>query len=224
MDWTAIALSLRLATVVSVALLVIGPPIAYWLTFSTRRWKFLVESIVALPLVLPPTVLGFYVLVSIGARSPLGRAWEAWTGHGLAFTFNGLVIASILYSLPFSVQPIASSFAQIDRALLEASGMLGAGRLRTFFRIVLPLSIDGIVAAGVLTFAHTLGEFGVVLMVGGNRPGVTRTVSIAIYDEVQALNFDAAHQTALVLLAVSFGALAIVYAIRRKPWAVAPLP
>jgi len=220
MDWTAVALSLRLATVVSIALLVIGPPIAYWLTFSSRRWKFVVESIVALPLVLPPTVLGFYILVALGARSPIGRAWEAWTGHGLAFTFEALVIASILYSLPFSVQPIASSFAQIDRALLEASAMLGAGRLRTFFRIVLPLSINGIVAAGVLTFAHTLGEFGVVLMVGGNLPGVTRTVSIAIYDEVQSLNFAAAHQTALVLLGFSFTALMVVYAVMRKPWTV----
>jgi len=221
MDWTAIALSLRLATLVTIALLLIGPPIAYWLTFSPRRWKFIVDAVVALPLVLPPTVLGFYVLVALGARSPVGRLWEAWTGHGLAFTFTALVIASILYSLPFSVQPIAASFAQIDRALLEASAMLGAGRLRTFFRIVLPLSVDGIIAAAVLTFAHTIGEFGVVLMVGGNLPGITRTVSISIYDEVQALNFAAAHATALVLLAVSFGALAIVYAVTRKPWVVA---
>ena len=223
MDWTAIALSLRLATVVSIALLAIGPPIAYWLTFSTQRWKFLVESVVALPLVLPPTVLGFYVLVALGSRSPVGRAWESMAGHPLAFTFEALVIASIVYSLPFAVQPLASSFAQIDRALLEASATLGAGRLRTFLRIVLPLSADGILAAAVLTFAHTLGEFGVVLMVGGNLPGVTRTVSIAIYDDVQALNFAGAHQTALVLLAVSFAALAIVYAVMRKPWAVAPL-
>ncbi len=224
MDWTALALSVRLATVVSAVLLVMGPPIAYWLTFSTRRWKFLVESIVALPLVLPPTVLGFYVLVAIGARSPLGRAWESWTGHGLAFTFEALVIASILYSLPFGIQPIVSSFAQIDRTLLEASAMLGASRLRTFFRVVLPLSLDGILAAGVLSFAHTLGEFGVVLMVGGNLPGVTRTVSIAIYDDVQSLNFAGAQQTALVLLAVSFAALAIVYGTIRRAWAVTPVP
>jgi molybdate transport system permease protein len=146
MDWTAIALSLRLATMVSAALLVIGLPIAYWLTFSTWRWKFLVESIVALPLVLPPTVLGFYVLVALGSRSPIGRAWTAWTGHGLAFSFEGLVIASILYSLPFAVQPIVSSFAQIDRTLFEASAILGASRSRTFWRIVVPLSLPGIVA------------------------------------------------------------------------------
>ena len=224
MDWSAIALSLRLAAVVSAVLLVIGIPIAYWLTFSSWRWKFFVESMVALPLVLPPTVLGFYVLVALGSRSPVGRAWTAWTGHGLAFTFEALVIASILYSLPFGVQPIASSFAQIDRTLLEASAMLGASRLRTFVQVVVPLSIDGILAGVVLTFAHTIGEFGVVLMVGGNLPGVTRTVSIAIYDDVQSLNVAAAHQTALALLAFSFAALSCVYALLRKPWGIAPLP
>jgi len=223
MDWTAIALSLRLASLVSAILLVIGVPIAYWLTFSSWRGKFLVESIVALPLVLPPTVLGFYVLVALGSRSPVGRAWAAWMGHPLAFTFEALVIASILYSFPFSVQPVASSFAQIDRTLLEASAMLGAGRLRTFWRIVLPLSVEGVVSGAVLTFAHTVGEFGVVLMVGGNLPGITRTVSIAIYDDVQSLNLAAAHQTALALLAFSFAALAAVYALIRKPWAIAPL-
>jgi molybdate transport system permease protein len=223
MDWTAIALSLRLATVVSVVLLLLGVPIAYWLTFSRWRGKFLVESIVALPLVLPPTVLGFYILVALGARGPIGRAWIAWTGHPLAFTFEGLVIASILYSLPFGVQPIASAFAQVDRTLLEASAILGASRVRTFLRIVAPLSIEGILAAAVLTFAHTLGEFGVVLMVGGNLPGITRTVSIAIYDDVQGLNFAAAQQTALALLLFSFAALSVVYALMRKPWAVAPL-
>jgi len=224
MDWTAIALSLRLAAIVSIVLLLVGVPIAYWLTFSTWRGKFLLESLVALPLVLPPTVLGFYVLVALGSRSPIGRAWTAWTGHGLAFTFEALVIASILYSLPFGVQPIASSFAQIDRTLLEASATLGAGRLRTFRRIIVPLSLPGIVAGAVLTFAHTLGEFGVVLMVGGNLPGVTRTVSIAIYDDVQSLNLAAAHRTSLALLLFSFVALSAVYALMRKPWAVAAAP
>src|SRR5262245_32123695 len=137
MDWTAIALSIKLATIVSAILLVTGLPIAYWLTFSSWRGKFLVESIVALPLVLPPTVLGFYVLLALGSRSPLGRAWTMWTGHTLAFSFEALVIASILYSLPFAVQPIASSFAQVDRTLLEASATLGVGRLRTFLRVVM---------------------------------------------------------------------------------------
>ena len=223
MDWQAIRLTATLAALVSTILLVIGLPLAHWLTFSRRRWTFLIESVVSLPLVLPPTVLGFYLLLVMGSRSPVGRWWTAWTGHGLAFTFEALVIASLLYSLPFCVQPIASSFAQIDRTLIEASAILGAGRLRTFRRIVMPLSRDGIVAGAVLTFAHTIGEFGVVLMVGGNLPGVTRTVSISIYDDVQSLNMAAAHQTALALLLFSFAALAAVYALMRKPWAVAPL-
>jgi molybdate transport system permease protein len=220
MDWTAIVLSVKLATIVAVILLVIGLPIAYWLTFSRWRGKFLVEAVVALPLVLPPTVLGLYVLLAIGSRSPIGRAWTAWTGHGLAFTFEALVLASILYSLPFAVQPIASAFSQVDRSLLDASSTLGASRLRTFFRIVLPLSIDGVVTGVVLSFAHTLGEFGVVLMVGGNLPGVTRTVSIAIYDDVQSFQYSAANQTALLLLTFSFAVLAGVYALLRKPWAI----
>src|SRR5437763_667224 len=171
------------------ALVVIGMPIAYWLAFSTRRWKFLVEAIVALPLVLPPTVLGFYLLVAMGPRSPVGRAWQALAGRGLPFTFEGLLVASILYSLPFAVQPFGAAFASVDRRLLEASWSLGASRAATFRRIVLPLSVRGIVTGMVLSFAHTLGEFGVVLMVGGNLPGVTRTVSISIYDSVQALDY-----------------------------------
>ena len=220
MDWSAIALSMRLAAVVSAILLFIGVPIAYWLTFSRWRWKFLVEAIVALPLVLPPTVLGFYVLVAIGSRSPIGRLWMAWTGRGLAFTFEALVIASILYSLPFAVQPIAAAFSLIDTSLMDASSILGASRLRTFSRIVVPLSVNGIVTGVVLSFAHTIGEFGVVLMVGGNLPGVTRTVSISIYDSVQSLNYAAAHRTALLLLAFSFIALAAIYGLIRKPWMV----
>jgi molybdate transport system permease protein len=223
MDWTAIALSVKLAALVSTILLVIALPLAHWLTFARRRWTFLVEALVALPLVLPPTVLGFYVLVSIGSRSPVGRTWTAWTGHGLAFTFEGLVLASLLYSLPFAVQPIAAAFTSIDTSLLEASAMLGASPWRTFVRITLPLSIEGILAGVILSFAHTIGEFGVVLMVGGNLPGVTRTISISIYDQVQALQYDAANQTALVLLAFSFLVLAAVYGLRRRPWSVTPL-
>jgi molybdate transport system permease protein len=223
-DWEAMLLSVRLAALVAATLLVIGLPIAYWLTFSTWRGKFLVEALVALPFVLPPTVLGFYVLVAIGSRSPLGRAWTSWTGHGLAFTFEALVLASILYSLPFAVQPIAAAFSQVDRTLLDASSTLGASRWRTFVRILLPLSRQGIVAGGILSFAHTLGEFGVVLMVGGNLPGVTRTVSIAIYDQVQAFNYEAANTTALLLLMFSFAVLAFVYALIRKPWSVTAVP
>jgi len=223
MDWTAIALSVRLAALVAAILLVLALPIAYWLTFSRWRGKFAVEAVVALPLVLPPTVLGFYVLLAIGSRSPIGRLWTAWTGHGLAFTFEALVLASILYSLPFAVQPMSAAFAQLDQSLLDASATLGAGRWRTFARVVLPLSVEGVIAGLVLSFAHTLGEFGVVLMVGGNLPGVTRTVSIAIYDQVQSLQYDTANRTAFALLAFSFVVLAVVYALMRKPWAVAPL-
>ena len=224
MDWIAILLTLKLATIVCAILMALALPIAYWLAFSQWRWKFLVESIVALPLVLPPTVLGFYVLVAIGARSPIGRLWIEWTGHPLAFTFEALVIASTLYSLPFAVQPLASSFALVDRTLLDASATLGVDRLRTFVRVVLPLSLPGVLAAAVLSFAHTVGEFGVVLMVGGNLPGITRTVSISIYDDVQSLNFTSANQTAMALLIFSFGVLAIVYSLIRRPWAVATMP
>jgi len=223
MDWLAILLTLKLSSLVCIFLLFIGTPIAYWVTFSTWRWKFLVESVVALPIVLPPTVLGFYILVAIGSQSPIGRAWAAWSGHGLAFTFEGLVIASILYSLPFAVQPIAVAFSQVDRQLIEASSVLGASRSRTFIRVILPLSINGVITGAVLSFAHTMGEFGVVLMVGGNIPGVTRTVSIAIYDQVQSLDYAAANKTALLLLLFSFAVLSVVYGLNRKSWAVWPL-
>jgi molybdate transport system permease protein len=223
MDWPAILLSLKLSSLVCGFLLLIGTPIAYWVTFSRWRWKFLVESVVALPIVLPPTVLGFYILVAIGSQSPIGRVWAAWSGHGLAFTFEGLVIASILYSMPFAVQPIAVAFSQVDRQLVEASSVLGASRLRTFIRVILPLSINGVITGAVLSFAHTMGEFGVVLMVGGNIPGATRTVSIAIYDQVQSLDYAAANKTALLLLLFSFAVLSVVYGLNRKSWAVWPL-
>jgi molybdate transport system permease protein len=223
MDWGAIFLTVRLAMTVCAILLLIGMPIASWLSFSRWRWKFFVESIVALPLVLPPTVLGFYVLVAIGSNSPLGRWYQSWSGHGLPFTFEGLVIASVIYSLPFAVQPMAAGFSQVDRNLINASSILGASRIRTFFRIVLPLSLGGVVTGVVLSFAHTLGEFGVVLMVGGNIPGVTRTVSIAIYDHVQALDYAGANRMALVLMAFSFVTLSITYSLNRRVWAVWPL-
>lgn len=223
MDWPAILLSLKLSSLVFGLLLLIGTPIAYWITFSRWRWKFLIESVVALPIVLPPTVLGFYILVAIGSRSPIGRVWAAWSGHGLAFTFEGLVLASVLYSLPFAVQPIAVAFSQVDRQLIEASSVLGASRLRTFFRVILPLSVDGVITGAILSFAHTMGEFGVVLMVGGNIPGVTRTVSIAIYDQVQSLDYAAANRTAFVLLVFSFAVLSVVYGLNRRSLALWPL-
>ena len=218
MNWQAIALTLKLATLVAASLLLLGLPIAYWVAFSRWRWKFLVEAVVALPLVLPPTVLGFYVLVAIGARSPIGRAYQQWTGHTFAFSFAGLLVASVLYSLPFAVQPFAAAFASVDKRLLAASSVLGASRWRTFLQIVIPLSWAGILTGVVLSFAHTVGEFGVVLMVGGNIPGVTRTVSIEIYDQVQELNYAAANQTALALLMFSFVVLSFMYALNRRPW------
>ncbi len=222
MDWTAVWVSVRLSFVTMLVLVAIGLPIAYWVAFSTWRWKFLVEAVVALPLVLPPTVLGFYVLVSIGPGSPVGQFWTALTGSGLPFTFYGLLIASVLYSLPFAVQPFSAAFGAVDRRMLEASWSLGSSRADTFRRIVLPLSVRGLVTGMVLSFAHTLGEFGVVLMVGGNRPGITRTVSVSIYDDVQALDYASAAQTSLLLLAASFVILAVTYAMQKSVWAVWP--
>lgn len=212
----SLLLSIRLAACVTAILLAIGLPLAYWLAYSRWRGKFLVESIVALPLVLPPTVLGFYVLVAMGTRGPLGRLWQAAFGHPLAFTFTGLVFASVLYSLPFAVQPLIASFESIDRKLLDASAVLGAGALRTFGRVILPMSIPGVVTALVLSFAHTLGEFGVVLMVGGNLAGSTRTISIDIYDHVQSLEYAEANRLALILLTFSFVVLSIVYGMSRR--------
>jgi molybdate transport system permease protein len=220
MDWAAVALSLRLAACTTLVLCALGLPLAWWLATSRRRWKFLVESVVALPLVLPPTVLGFYILLALGPLSPVGRAYEWLTGGLLPFSFPGLLVASVVYSLPFAVRPFAIAFAAVDRRLVEASWCLGVSRAGTFARVVLPLSWTGILTGVILAFAHTLGEFGVVLMVGGNIAGQTRTVSISIYDEVEALNYAAANQTALFLVAVSFTALAVTYALQRRVWVV----
>lgn len=223
MDWEALWLTARLAAIVAAILLVVSLPLAHWIVFARKRWTFLVEAVVSLPLVLPPTVLGFYLLMAMGTRSPIGRLWINWTGHPLAFTFEGLVVASLFYSLPFAVQPVATAFSQIDPSLREASATLGASPLRTFFRVVLPMSFEGVVAGVVLSFAHTVGEFGVVLMVGGNLPGVTRTVSISVYDHVQALQYREATVTALFMLGFSFLVLLGVYGLRRRPLAAAPL-
>jgi len=222
MDWQAFWLTIRLAVLVSGILVLIGVPIAYWITYSCWRWKFLAEALVALPIVIPPTVLGFYVLLALGPRSPIGRWWQLLTGHTLAFTFEGLLIGSILYSLPFAVQPFAASFASVDPKLMNAAATLGASKFRTFTTVALPLSISGLVTGVALSFAHTMGEFGVVLMVGGNIPGVTRTVSIDIYDQVQASNYSAANQTALLLIVLAFLVLSLVYAMNRRVWAIWP--
>ena len=218
MNWQALATTLELASVTAIILAVISLPLSYWIAFSKWRLKFIVEAVVALPLVLPPTVLGFYVLIALGPRSPLGRWYESLAGHGLPFTFEGLVIASVLYSLPFAVQPIAAAFGSVDRKYIEASWMLGASNMETFFRVIVPQSWAGVMTGIILSFAHTLGEFGVVLMVGGNIPGVTRTLSIDIYDQVQALNYSSAATTSVVLLFISFVILSIVYGLNRKVW------
>ncbi len=222
MNWIAIWVTFKLAALTALILLVVGLPIAYWVSFSRWRWKFLIESVVALPLVLPPTVLGFYILVAIGPHSPFGRWYTDLVGHPLPFTFEGLVLASVLYSLPFAVQPFSAAFDQVDRRLIETSWTLGVSKCKTFVKLIAPLSLAGLITGFVLSFAHTLGEFGVVLMVGGNIDGSTRTVSIDIYDEVQALNYAGAAKTALFLLVVSYLVLLIVYAINRNVWAAWP--
>jgi molybdate transport system permease protein len=207
-DLQALQVSLLLAGATSLSLLIVGLPLGYWLAFTKSRLRLMVEPVVALPLVLPPTVLGLCVLVALGPRSPLGAALERSTGLSLAFTFEGLLVASILYSLPFAVQPFATAFAGVDARLLEAAACLGASPAATFLRVILPLSKRGVLAGLILSFAHTLGEFGVVLMVGGNIPGVTRTASVAIYDSVQALDYAAAFQTSSVLIGLSLVILA----------------
>ncbi len=217
-DWTAIELTFRLAASTTAILLVAGLPLAYWFATTRSRGRFLLEAVVALPVVLPPTVLGFYVLIATGPESPVGQAYEAATGSMLPFTFPGILLGSVLYNLPFAVRPFAAGFASVDRRFVEASWCLGVSRLGTFFRTTLPLSWPAILAGVVLTFAHAVGEFGVVLMIGGNIPGVTRTLSIAIYDDVQALDYASASRTALVLLIFSFLALALASVVGKREW------
>lgn len=216
MNWEAFRLSIELASLTSALLLLLGIPLAHWLTTSPWRWKFLIEAVVALPIVLPPTVLGFYLLIAFGRNSPLGALYERIVGTTLPFTFGGLLVASVLYSLPFAVQPLATAFAGVNPRLVQNSWVLGESRWRTFLRIVLPLSRNGIMTALILSFAHTLGEFGVVLMVGGNISGSTRTLSIDLYDQVQALNQRAAAETAFFLLVLSFLFLSVVSYLNRK--------
>jgi molybdate transport system permease protein len=216
MDFEAIWLSVRLAFLTTLILFVVGLPFAYWVAVTKWRLKFLIEALVSLPMILPPTVLGFYLLVAMGPQSPFGQAYEAVIGRSLPFSFQGLLIASILYSLPFAVRPFIAAFTGVERRLVEAAWCLGVSRIGTFFEVVCPLAWAGILTGLVLAFAHTLGEFGVVLMVGGNIPGATRTVSIAIYDDVQALNYARAGLTSIVLLGSSFLALSVTYLLQRK--------
>jgi|HubBroStandDraft_3_1064219.scaffolds.fasta_scaffold07630_2 molybdate transport system permease protein len=212
----AVWLTFKLASLTAAVLLGFGLPLSYWLATTRFRAKALVEALVALPIVLPPTVIGFYLLMAFGPRSPLGRWFEALFGHGLPFSFAGILVGSVLFNLPFAVRPFTSAFAAVDLRLVEASWCLGVSRTRTFFRLLLPLAWPGVLTGLVLSFAHTVGEFGVVLMLGGNISGVTRTLSVAIYDDVQALNYAAANHAALGLVAFSFAVLSVVYALQRR--------
>ena len=209
-------LSAQLAFVTTVILLLLGAPLAWWLAHTKTRAKPIVQAIVAMPIVLPPTVLGFYLLILLGPRGAVGGWWVSLTGNALTFSFTGLLIASCLHSLPFAVQPLQNAFEAVPRQTLERAWTLGATRLDAFFSVAVPLSVRGFISAAVLAFAHTLGEFGVVLMVGGNIPGETRMVSIAIYDHVETLNYGAAHQLSLVLLAFAFIVLLAMFALNQR--------
>ncbi len=217
MDWQALTLSLRLAAWTTLILFGVGLAVARALAWRRFRGRGLVEAVVALPLVLPPTVLGYYLLVAFGRQSWAGRAFEALTGTTLAFSFSGLLVASVLYSLPFAVQPMLRAFEGVPALLREAAWCSGLSRWQTFCRVEFPLAWPGILTALVLSFAHTLGEFGVVLMVGGNIPGSTRTISIAIYDRVQAFDTESAGTMSLVLLVISFLTIGLVYGLQRHP-------
>lgn len=216
MDWVPVWLTMQLAGVTVVVLLLVGTPLAWWLAFTTSRFRTLVEAVVALPLVLPPTVLGFYLLVALGPHGLVGGPWKQLTGSPLSFTFTGLVIASTFYSLPFVVQPLHGAFESVGTKPLEAAWTLGASRFDAFLSVAAPMATRGFLSAVVLGFAHTLGEFGVVLMVGGNVPGVTKVLSIAIYDHVEVLEYTQAHVLSVFLLTFSFLILTIVYAINRR--------
>ncbi|MDO8828091.1 molybdate ABC transporter permease subunit [Methylophaga sp.] len=210
-DWVAIQLTIKLATIVTILLLLISTPIAWWLAHTRCRLKVVIESLVALPLVLPPSVLGFYLLIAMGTHGPVGQFTEAIGLGTLAFSFSGLVIASVFYSLPFVVQPIHIAFENIGRSYYEAAAMLRAGPIDRFFSIAVPMALPGFLTAAVLGFAHTVGEFGVVLMIGGNIPGVTRVVSVQIYDYVEAIEYGEAHNLAMIMLMFSFVTLLLLY-------------
>lgn len=216
MDWTAFALSLKLAAWTGAVLLPIGLLLSRYLAFRVRRGKALLEAAVALPLVLPPTVLGYYLLVAFGGASPLGRFWTGVFGHGLAFSFDGLLVASVLINIPFAVQPMQRAFEALPDDMREAAWVSGLRPFQTFWRIELPLAWPGVLSAFVLTFAHTIGEFGVVLMVGGGIPGETKTAALAIYDRAQAFDTASAGAMSALLLAVSVAAIALVYGLTGR--------
>jgi molybdate transport system permease protein len=215
-DITALAITLKLALTSTLILLLLGTPLAWWLARTRWRFKFIPEAIIALPLVLPPTVLGFYLLIALGPHSPLNALLTGFGGGSLAFTFSGLVIGSIIYSMPFVVQPLQDAFSAIGRRPMEVAATLRASPLDRFFTVALPMARPGFITAAVLGFAHTIGEFGVVLMIGGNIPGTTRVASIAIYDHVEGLEFEHAHWLSGVLLLISFLLLLVVYGTNRR--------
>ena len=217
MDWQALALTLKLASVTTVILLAVSVPLAASLVLGRSRWLAAVEAASALPLVLPPTVLGFFLLVLLGPRTALGRALTSLLGHPLAFSFAGLVIGSVLYSLPFAVEPLVAGFSAIEPALIDQARLLGASQFRVATTLLVPLARRSLVAASVLTFLHTTGEFGVVLMLGGDIPGATRTLSIVLYNQVENFDYAAANRTALILLGLSAVALAAIYLGGRPP-------
>ena len=215
-DLTALRITLQLAGLTTLILLGVGTPLAWWLARTNFRLKVVVDALVALPLVLPPTVLGFYLLIALGPHGPIGAGLESLGGHHLAFSFTGLVVGSVFYSLPFVVQPLQDSFSSIGTRPMEAAATLRAGPLDRFFTVAVPLARHGYLTAAVLGFAHTLGEFGVVLMIGGNIPGKTQVLSIAIYDHVEALEYGQAHTLSAGLLVLSFMLLLAVYSWRRR--------
>jgi len=215
-DISALWLTLQLAAVTTAILMVVGAPLAWWLSRSTSRFASVIEATVALPLILPPTVIGFYLLIAFSPDNFLGSGWLALTGQPLAFTFSGLVVGSVIYSLPFVVQPLQSGFQHFDNKLLEAAETMGAGTLDRFINLIIPLTRRAFVTAALLGFAHTMGEFGVVLMIGGNIPGETQVLSIALYDHVEALDYQRAHWLAGGLLAFSFTLLILLYGFNRQ--------
>jgi molybdate transport system permease protein len=214
MDFEALWLTLRLAASTTAILLLIALPLAWWIASGKGAGRAVVQALVALPLVLPPTVLGFYLLVMLGPLTAPGRILTRIFGHSLAFSFSGLLVGSVLYSLPFAVQPLVAGFGVVDHGYVEAAATLGASPWRTFWSVVMPLTRGGLLTSAVLAFTHTVGEFGVVLMLGGNIPGATQTLSISLYDQVQDFNYKAANQTALVLVVVSLAALIVIYSRR----------
>lgn len=215
-DWQAIYLTLKLCFFTTVILLIIATPLAWWLSSGRSRWRVAVQAIVALPLVLPPTVLGFYLLMALGPRGFVGSSLESMGFNHLAFSFEGILFASVLYSMPFAVQPLLDAFNNLGRRPIEVSASLGAGVIDRFFSVTLPLCKGGFIVAATLSFAHTVGEFGVILMLGGSIPGETKVLSVLIYDHAEAMNYQAAHQLSLMLLVFSFLVLFVVYSINRR--------